>query len=134
MKKLSVSLLLALASTQAAHATCYQVDAAGTWITYQSAFITADNTPHVGQCKLVVGVTGNIAQDKSTCKFVTFNTPDLPTGGTIKVKADCSADINLTLGDWQGQVQLEPALKTSYTGRFSAQGGNVSGTTSAIKR
>lgn len=134
MKKHAVSLLLALASTQAAHATCYQVDAAGTWITYQAAFITADNTPHVGQCKLVVGVTGNIAQDKSTCKFVTFNTPDFPTGGTFKVKSDCSADINLTLAGWQGQVQLEPALKTSYAGRFSAQEGKVSGTTNAIKR
>lgn len=134
MKKITASLLLTLASTQAAYATCYQNDAAGTWITYQAAFVTADNTPHVGQCKLVVGTTGVVNKDKSTCKFVTFNTPDLPTGGSIKVKADCSADINLTLGEWQGQVQLEPALKTSYIGRFSAQGGNVSGTTSAIKQ
>ena len=133
MKKLTASLLLAWASTQAAYATCYQNDAAGTWITYQAAFVAKDGA-HVGQCKLVVGTTGNIAQDKSSCKFVTFNTPDLPTGGTFKVKSDCSADINLTLGDWQGQVQLEPALKTSYTGRFSAQNGDVSGTTSAIKR
>jgi|GEM_PF-1944241 hypothetical protein len=134
MKYLSVSLFLALASAQAAQAACYQVEATGTWITYQAAFLTADNTPHVGQCKLIVGTTGNIDKDKSSCKFVTFNTPDLPTGGTFKVKSDCSADINLTLGEWQGQVQLEPALKNSYSGRFSAQGGNISGTTSAIKR
>ena len=98
----AVSLLLA-GNT---YASCKQSDAKGTWVTYQSAFIAAG--PHVGQCKLVVDKAGNVLEDQgSACEFVTFQTPAFPTGGTIKVNKDCSAEIKLDLGKFNAQVQIQ---------------------------
>ena len=126
----AVSLLLA-GNT---YASCKQSDAKGTWVTYQSAFIATG--PHVGQCKLVVDKTGAIYEDdRSFCEFVTFNTGPIPTGGTFLVKKDCSAEIKLDLGQFNGQVQIAKG-KDIYAGRFSAtsQEGAVSGTTTGVKQ
>ena len=128
--KLSLAVTLALAAG-AAHASCKQADARGTWITYQSAFIAKD--PHVGQCKLIVDKAGNVSDQGSYCEFVTFNTPQIPTDGSIKVNRDCSAVVNLGVGGFVGQVQIEKS-KQSFIGRFTAQGGAVSGTTTATKQ
>ena len=125
--------LVLLAGVGTANASCKQADAKGTWITYQAAFITAPNGQHVGQCNLVVDKGGYVDQTGSYCEFVTFNTPKIPTGGTITVNKDCSATILLELGAFMGQVQLAKNKQT-FSGRFSAQDGAVSGTTSGVKR
>lgn len=125
--------LILLAGIGTANATCKQVDAKGTWITYQAAFITAPDGQHVGQCNLVVDKNGSVNQSGSWCEFVTFNTPKIPTDGKITVNKDCSADIALGLGNLVGQVQLAKNKQT-FSGRFSAQGGAVSGTTSGVKQ
>jgi len=122
-----------LAGIGTANATCKQVDAKGTWITYQAAFVTLLGEQHVGQCKLVVDKTGNVLDPGSVCEFVTFETGPIPTSGNITVNKDCSADINLTLGNLIGQVQIAKNKQT-FTGRFSAQGGEVSGTTNGVKQ
>ncbi len=132
MKKTVSAIALALLFTGQAHAACKQKDAKGTWITYQAAFLAAG--PHVGQCKLVVDKDGNVSEaDGSYCEFVTFNTPQFPTDGTFKVNKDCSVDINLSVGSLIGQVQMTKD-KQLYAGRFSAQGGTVSGTTTGVKQ
>ena len=134
MKSTVTAVALILLCMGQAQAACKQSDARGTWITYQSAFIASG--PHVGQCKLVVDRAGNILEDQgSACEFVTFQTPKFPTSGTIKVNRDCSADINLTLGQFKGQVQIAKG-KDLYAGRFSAtsQEGAVSGTTTGVKQ
>lgn len=128
--KIMTLALLAVISNQT-NAACKQVDAKGTWITYQAAFITSFNDQHVGQCKLVVDKLGNVDLTSSTCQFVTFNTEQMPTGGTFKVNADCSADINLELGSFVGQVQIAKD-KSTYTGRFETD--TVSGITNAVKQ
>lgn len=133
MNKLLPITLAMLVGTGFAHANCKQVDAKGTWVTYQAAFITAPNGQHVGQCNLVVDKSGYVDQGSSYCEFVTFNTPQIPTDGKITVNKDCSADIALGLGNLVGQVQLAKNKQT-FSGRFSAQGGAVSGTTSGVKR
>jgi hypothetical protein len=129
---LSITLVL-IFGTELAHATCKQVDAKGTWITYQAAFVTLLGEQHVGQCKLVVDKAGIVLDPGSVCEFVTFETGPIPTSGSITVNKDCSADINLTLGNLSGQVQLAKNKQT-FTGRFSAQGGEVSGTTNGVKQ
>jgi ethanolamine utilization microcompartment shell protein EutS len=133
MKSLPVILLAAMTLIQGAHAACRQADAKGTWITYQAAYITAPGGEHVGQCQLTVDATGGVNPSNSFCQFVTFNTPNIPTGGVISVNSDCSAIINLDLGNFAGQVQLTKT-KDSFTGRFVAQGGTVSGVTNGAKK
>lgn len=122
---------LALAFVGNVDAACKQQDAKGTWITYQAAFLAEG--PHVGQCKLIVDKAGNVTDQGSYCEFITFNTPQLPTDGTFKVNKDCSAEISLSVGNLSGQVQLTKN-KQMYAGRFSAQGGTVSGTTTGVKQ
>jgi hypothetical protein len=129
---LSITLVL-IFGTELAHATCKQVDAKGTWMTYQAAFITPPGGQHVGQCVLAVDKNGYINQASSFCNFVTFNTGPIPTDGQITVNKDCTADITLGLGNLYGQVQLSKNKQT-FSGRFSAQGGEVSGTTNGVKR
>ncbi|MFZ4654569.1 MAG: hypothetical protein ACOYLM_09360 [Methylococcaceae bacterium] len=133
MKHHVVALLTTLALSGQAQAICRQADAKGTWITYQSAYITAPNGQHVGQCKLMVNATGIVDPINSTCKFVTFNTPDLLTSGSIKVNKDCSADVHLDLGPFDGQIQIAKD-KNTYSGRFVAQNGAVAGTTNGVKQ
>ena len=132
MKKLITFAILVL-SIQQASAACKQADAKGTWIAYQAAFVTpfGDKESHVGQCKLIVDAKGVVNPATSACEFVTFQTPLLPTGGTFIVKNDCSADINLDLGSFVGQVQITNN-KNAYTGRFETE--TVSGMTNAVKQ
>ncbi|HCT98864.1 MAG TPA: hypothetical protein DF614_01940 [Methylococcaceae bacterium] len=132
MKKIIVLTLLAL-SIQQASAACKQTDARGTWVTYQTAFVTpfGEKDSHVGQCKLVVDAKGVVNSASSVCEFVTFQTEKMPTGGTFTVNADCSADINLELGGFVGQVQLT-TTKNAYIGRFETE--TVSGTTNGVKQ
>ena len=120
------------AGTEITNAACVQSDAKGIWTTYQAAFITPPGEQHVGQCNLVVDKKGVVGQG-SYCEFVTFNTPQIPTDGKINVNKDCSATINLGLGNLVAQIKLEKNKQT-YSGRFSAQGGQVSGTTNGIKQ
>ena len=133
MKRLLASTLIFLSGSGFAHASCNQADAKGTWITYQAAFITAPDGEHVGQCKLVVDKKGYVDQSSSFCEFVTFNTPQIPTDGKITINKDCSANISLGLGNLVGQVQFAKNKQT-FSGRFSAQGGAVSGTTNGVKQ
>jgi hypothetical protein len=130
MKKIIALAFLTVISNQTI-AACKQIDAKGTWITYQAAFVTAFNDPHIGQCKLVVDKLGSVDAASSSCKFVTFNTENMSTGGTFKVNADCSADINLELGSFVGQVQIAKD-KSTYTGRFETD--TISGITNAVKQ
>ncbi|GAB6046510.1 hypothetical protein JCM19379_03320 [Methyloparacoccus murrellii] len=69
----------------------------------------------------------------SYCEFVTFNTPQIATEGTFKVNRNCSADINLSVGGLAAQVQVTRD-KQMYAGRFQAQDGAVSGTTSGVRQ
>lgn len=133
MKAFPVILIAGITMAQAAEASCRQADAKGTWITYQAAFVTASGQQHVGQCQLTVDAGGGVNSSNSFCQFVTFSTPNIPTGGVISINKDCSAIINLDLGNFAGQVQLTKT-KDSFTGRFSAQGGAVSGVTNGAKK
>ena len=126
------STLALLANTELANAACVQADAKGIWTTYQAAFITPPGEQHVGQCNLVVDKAGNVILG-SYCEFVTFNTPQFPTDGKISVNKDCSASINLSVGNLVGQIKLAKNKQT-FSGRFSAQGGQVSGTTNGVKQ
>mgnify|MGYP006277789803 CR=1 FL=1 len=128
--KLTAIMTFTIISNQA-FAACSQLDAKGTWIAYQSAFVSALGEQHVGQCKLVVDTKGLINASTSYCEFITFHTDRIPTNGTFKVKSDCSADINLELGSFVGQVQIEKN-KYAYLGRFETS--TVSGTTMAVKQ
>lgn len=130
MKKILALTLLTVISNQT-FAACKQVDAKGTWITYQAAFVTKFNDPHVGQCKLNVDAKGVINSASSSCQFVTFDAEQMPTNGTFKVNADCSADINLELGSFVGQVQIAKD-KSTYSGRFETD--TISGITNAVKQ
>lgn len=134
MKNIITFAILAL-SIQQASAACTQTDAKGTWITYQAAFVTpfgeAEKESHVGQCKLVVDAKGVINSASSVCEFVTFQTDKTPTGGTFTVKNDCSADINLDLGSFVGQVQITNN-KNAFSGRFETE--TVSGITNGVKQ
>lgn len=123
--------LVLLAGVGTANATCKQADVKGTWITYQSAFITPPGEEHVGQCNLIVNKAGNVIEG-SYCQFIN-RSPELPTQGFITINKDCSASINLTLGNLDGQVQFSKNKQT-FSGRFSAQGGAVSGTTNGVKQ
>lgn len=134
MKMKALVLGLSVLTSFTVNAACKQIDAKGTWITYQSAFVTDDtNAPHVAQCQLVVDAKGNLNATTSNCDFVTFKSGKIPTGGTFKVNSDCSADINLVLGGFVGQVQIAKD-KHTYTGRFETQEGAVSGITNAVKK
>jgi hypothetical protein len=132
MKKIITFALLAL-SIQQATAACKQTDVKGTWIAYQAAFVTpfSNNDSHVGQCKLIVDAKGTINPASSVCEFVTFQTEQMPTGGTLIVNKDCSANINLDLGSLVGQVQITNN-KNAYSGRFETE--TVSGITNAVKQ
>jgi hypothetical protein len=135
MKKSKALLFLTLAllgGTEIANAACVQADAKGTWTTYQAAFITPPGEQHVGQCNLVVDKAGNVISG-SYCEFITFNTPQFPTEGKFSVNKDCSASINLSVGNLVGQIKIAKNKQT-YTGRFAAQGGKVSGTTNGVKQ
>ncbi len=133
MKALPVILMAAMTLAQGAQAACRQADAKGTWITYQAAYVTAAGQQHVGQCQLTVDATGAVNSSNSFCQFVTFSTPNIPTGGVVSVNSDCSAIINLDLGNFAGQVQFTKT-KDSFTGRFVAQNGAVSGVTNGAKK
>ncbi|MGB4497458.1 MAG: hypothetical protein WBI40_02065 [Methylococcaceae bacterium] len=130
MKKIITLAFLTVISTQS-FAACKQTDAKGTWITYQAAFVTTFNDQHIGQCKIVVDKLGSVDAASSSCQFVTFNQEQIPTGGTFKVNTDCSADINLELGSFVGQVQIAKD-KSTYTGRFETD--TISGITNAVKQ
>ena len=132
MKNIITFAILVL-SIQQASAACKQADAKGTWIAYQAAFVTpfGDKESHVGQCKLIVDAKGVVNPVTSVCEFVTFQTEQMPTGGSIKVNKDCSADINLDLGSFVGQVQIT-TNKNVYMGRFETE--TVSGMTNAVKQ
>jgi hypothetical protein len=132
MKNIITFAILVL-SIQQASAACKQADAKGTWIAYQAAFVTpfGDKESHVGQCKLIVDAKGVVNPVTSVCEFVTFQTEQMPTGGSIKVNNDCSADINLDLGSFVGQVQIT-TNKNAYMGRFETE--TVSGMTNAVKQ
>ncbi|MEN9897142.1 MAG: hypothetical protein RLZZ66_791 [Pseudomonadota bacterium] len=132
MKNIITFAILVL-SIQQASAACTPADAKGTWVAYQAAFVTpfGDKDSHVGQCKLVVDAKGVVNPATSACEFVTFQTELMPTGGTFKVKKDCSADINLELGAFVGQVQIT-TNKNAYMGRFETE--TVSGITNAVKQ
>lgn len=132
LRTIIFSATVLLSGIEISNAACIQADAKGTWTTYQAAFITPPGEQHVGQCNLVVDKKGNVIQG-SYCEFVTFNTPQIPTDGKISVNKDCSATINLGLGNLVGQIKLEKN-KQAYSGRFSAQGGQVSGTTNGVKQ
>ncbi len=131
MKNIITFAILAF-SIQQVSAACKQADAKGTWITYQAAFVTpfSDKDSHVGQCKLVVDATG-VVNPASFCEFVTFQTDQMPTGGKITVNKDCSADINLDLGSFVGQVQITNN-KNAFSGRFETE--TVSGITNGVKQ
>jgi hypothetical protein len=132
MKNIITFAILVL-SIQQASAACKQADAKGTWIAYQAAFVTpfGDKESHVGQCKLIVDAKGVVNPVTSVCEFVTFQTEQMPTGGSIKVNNDCSANINLDLGSFVGQVQIT-TNKNAYMGRFETE--TVSGMTNAVKQ
>ena len=132
MKNIITFAILVL-SIQQASAACKQADAKGTWIAYQAAFVTpfGDKESHVGQCKLIVDAKGVVNPVTSVCEFVTFQTTQMPTGGSVKVNNDCSADINLDLGSFVGQVQIT-TNKNMFMGRFETE--TVSGMTNAVKQ
>ena len=134
MKNIITFAILVL-SIQQASATCKQIDAKGTWVTYQAAFVTypfgEPKDSHIGQCKLVVDVNGNVNPLSSACEFVTFHTDKIPTGGKFTVNKDCSANISLELGSFVGQVQITNT-KNAYSGRFETE--TVSGITNAVKQ
>ena len=132
MKNIITFAILVL-SIQQASAACKQADAKGTWIAYQAAFVTpfGDKESHVGQCKLIVDAKGVVNPVTSVCEFVTFQTEKMPTGGSVKVNNDCSADINLDLGSSVGQLQIT-TNKNAYMGRFETE--TVSGMTNAVKQ
>jgi hypothetical protein len=132
MKNIITFAILVL-SIQQASAACKQADAKGTWIAYQAAFVTpfGDKESHVGQCKLIVDAKGVVNPVTSVCEFVTFQTEQMPTGGSVKVNNDCSANINLDLGSFVGQVQIT-TNKNAYMGRFETE--TVSGMTNAVKQ
>jgi hypothetical protein len=132
MKNIITFAILVL-SIQQASAACKLADAKGTWIAYQAAFVTpfGDKESHVGQCKLIVDAKGVVNPVTSVCEFVTFQTEQMPTGGSVKVNNDCSADINLDLGSFVGQVQIT-TNKNAYMGRFETE--TVSGMTNAVKQ
>ncbi|MEN9682205.1 MAG: hypothetical protein RLZZ627_2098 [Pseudomonadota bacterium] len=135
MKALPVILIAGMTLAQGAQAICRQADAQGTWDTYQSAFINKNGDPHVGQCLLKADKYGAVDIASSSCKFIFtgFTTANFQTGGIITVNKDCSATINLDLGNFAGQVQLTKT-KDSFSGRFTAQDGAVLGTTNGVKR
>jgi hypothetical protein len=132
MKNIITFAILVL-SIQQASAACKQTDAKGTWVTYQAAFVTpfGEKDSHVGQCKLVVDAKGIVNPASSVCEFVTFQTEQMPTGGTMTVNKDCSADINLELGSFVGQVQIT-TNKNAFSGRFETE--TVSGITNGVKQ
>ena len=130
MKSRILALVGLLFTASYAHAACNQPDLKGTWITTQAA-VRAEE-PHSGQCKLVVDKTGNILEG-SYCSFYPMAPIELATTGLIKVAKDCSALIKLSLGDWEGSVQVSKN-KQVWAGRFKAQGDTVYGTTTAIKQ
>ena len=133
-KKIFAAACLTFFALDSAHAVCTQKDATGTWITYQAAFVAAKQSDeHVGECTLTIDKSGNIDGTVSTCQFVTFNTPNLPTGGTVSVNKDCSLKINLTLGGMVGSAQMAKT-KSTWSGRFVAQNGAISGVTNAVKK
>lgn len=133
-KKQFAALILTIFSMEAANAACMPKDAAGTWVTYQGAFVAAKQADeHVGECTLTIDKSGNVDASVSTCQFVTFNTPNLPTGGTVSVSKDCSLKISLTLGGLVGSAQMSKS-KNTWSGRFVAQNGAISGTTNAVKK
>jgi len=129
----AVSLLLAGHS----YAACKQADAKGTWITYQAAVrAPAPAEPHVGQCQLIVDKAGNITEGGgvggSFCSFYPLAPFAIPTGGTFKVNKDCSAAIELTLGEFKGTMQLTKN-KQMYAGRWVNKE-NLYGTTTGVKQ
>lgn len=129
----AVSLLLADNS----YAACKQADAKGVWITYQAAVrAPAPAEPHVGQCQLIVDKAGNITEGGgeggSFCSFFPLATFAIPTGGAFKVNKDCSATIDLTLGEFSGTVQLA-RNKQMYAGRWVNKE-NIYGTTTGVKQ
>ena len=135
-KKLPIALIGAFLAGNAT-AACKQSDARGTWITYQAAFITASGGQHVGECRLKVNRDGSLTKEESNnggsyCEFVTFNTGHIPTEGTFTLNRNCSATISLSIG-LEAQAQVS-ANKQMYAGRFTAQGGSVSGTTTAVRQ
>ena len=129
MKSRILALVGLLFTASYAHAACKTAELKGTWITTQAA-VKADE-PHSGQCKLMVDKSGNVLEG-SNCSFYPGPTA-LPTTGLIQVDKDCSALIKLSLGDWEGSVQVSKN-KQVWAGRFKAQGATVYGTTTAIKQ
>ena len=129
---IALSFLIHSLPTHAAN--CSQKDASGAWKTYQAAFVTAKQSEeHVGECNLIVDRSGAIDGNKSACQFVTFNTGYIPTGGSVNVAGDCSVTVNLTLGGMVVNAQMARD-KATWSGRFVAQNGMVSGITNAIKK
>jgi hypothetical protein len=130
MKSRILALVGLLFTASYAHAACKQADLKGTWITSQAAVLAEE--PHAGQCTLEVDKTGNVLEG-SYCSFYPVHESPLPTTGVIEVAKDCSALIKLSLGDWEGSVQVSKN-KQVWAGRFKAQGDTVYGTTTAIKQ
>lgn len=127
-----LGLLLVIGNAQAAN--CSQKDAAGVWKTYQAAFVAPKQSDeHVGECNLYISRAGVIDGSKSACQFVTFNTGYIPTSGSVTVAGDCSVTVSLTLGNMTANVQMAKD-KATWSGRFMAQNGMVSGTTNAVKK
>lgn len=124
----AVSLLLA----GNAYASCKQSDAKGNWTTYQAAVRTpAPAEPHAGECQLSVDKSGNML-DGSFCSFFPLAPFAIPTNGKITVAKDCSATVNLTLGEFQGTVQISKN-KQMYAGRWTNKEG-IYGTTTGVKK
>lgn len=132
MKKSLSAAALALALVGNIHASCKQSDAKGAWITYQAA--VRANEPHVGQCQLIVDKAGNITEGAggSFCSFFPPAPFAIPTGGKIVVNNDCSAVLNLTLGEVVGNLQITKD-KQMYAGRWVNKEG-IYGTTTGVKR
>ena len=131
---LSVALGLFFLNVNAHAANCSQKDAAGVWKTYQAAFVAPKQSDeHVGECTLYVSRAGAIDGTKSACQFVTFNTGYIPTSGSVTVAGDCSVTVSLGLGNMTANVQMAKD-KATWSGRFVAQNGTVSGTTNAVKK
>lgn len=129
MKKIWIVGVVSVLAAGNTFASCKQSDAKGNWTTYQAAVRAPE--PHAGECKLSVDKSGNVL-DGSFCSFFPLAPVAIPTNGKITVAKDCSATVNLTLGEFAGTVQISKN-KQIYAGRWTNKEG-IYGTTTGVKQ
>lgn len=132
MKRTLLLTLALVAPIGVVQAKCKQIDAEGTWNSYQAAFVApTQKDEHVGVCTLKVDRKGVVDQSMSSCSFITFNVGPIPTGGTVTVDPSCNVVLELTLGGFFGNTTMS-TTKNTLSGFFKTKEG-VSGTMNAVK-